>query len=366
MQTRPLNTAYRLALRCAQADVIFYVLPFIMLNLFIGTLAQANMGLYEAHHTYFSAFYYFLGPVPLPGGYTLLGLLSGGLALKFVLQSRWSQERAGIILTHLGALVLLIGGLFTAVTAREGYMLIPEGAASPYVYDYQRRELFVFENNNLLKTFAFGDEILGLPFDISLKDSCVNCNIIKREDSAQDFGNAPLHSMAQFMALKSTAEEKESEENISGMSFEISGADDQNGIYIAFEGMPKPIELTKNERNYKIIFGKQQRLLPFSIELTDFYKESYPGTDMAKDYTSEVLVHDNGAVWAATIEMNEPLRYKGYTFYQSSFVEQPGAQATVLSVVENKGRLFPYIGAAIIALGLLMHVFIIAKGRGTL
>ena len=33
--------------------------------------------------------------------------------------------------------------------------------------------------------------------------------------------------------------------------------------------------------------------------------------------------------------MNEPLRHRGYTFFQSSFIEAPEGEATVLAAVKN-------------------------------
>ena len=98
--------------------------------------------------------------------------------------------------------------------------------------------------------------------------------------------------------------------------------------------------------------------LPFTIRLDKFTRENYPGEEMAKSYASDIRVIDGPADWPYRIEMNKPLRYKGYTFYQSSFEQTPNKNATVLAVVENKGRIFPYIGTALIAAGLLLHLFI--------
>ena len=57
--------------------------------------------------------------------------------------------------------------------------------------------------------------------------------------------------------------------------------------------------------------------------------------------------------------MNAPLRHKGYTLYQASYAElDNGKEATVLAVVKNSGRLFPYISSIIMAVGLLVHLFI--------
>jgi cytochrome c biogenesis protein ResB len=147
------------------------------------------------------------------------------------------------------------------------------------------------------------------------------------------------------------------------LTFSIAGLKDQDGTYIAFEGMPEPVTLYANEKEYKIIFGKQQSMLPFTIRLSDFEKEIYPGTDKARGYSSDVVILDNGLEWPARIEMNKPLRYKGYTFYQSSFEQTDKMQATILSVVENKGRLFPYIGTLIVTAGLMLHLAFVMREK---
>lgn len=351
--------------RIAKADTVFFLLPPIMLLLVAGTLAQRWLGLYEAQHQFFSSFILWAGPLPLPGGYMLTGILAFSLLLKFIFMSDWNWKRAGIILTHLGVLVLLIGGLLTALTAREGFIVLPEGSTSPYIYDYHSRELFVFKNDDLQSRIDFRDlkdkPNTKLPFTIEILQACENCRIIEATDKKNRKG------MAQFMALESIPELKDPEENFSGAMLKISGANKkQNGIYIVFEGMPQPIEIMQGKEVYKIIFGKQQRLLPFSIALIDFVKTSYPGTDTAMAYHSDVIVQDSGLEWPVRIEMNKPLRYKGYTFYQSSFEQTENMQASILSVVENKGQIFPYLGAAIIAAGLMLHVLITArKGRVT-
>jgi len=56
--------------------------------------------------------------------------------------------------------------------------------------------------------------------------------------------------------------------------------------------------------------------------------------------------------------MNEPLRYKGYTFYQASFSQSESGETSILAVVKNYGRLFPYISSIIMSIGLLIHLLI--------
>lgn len=60
--------------------------------------------------------------------------------------------------------------------------------------------------------------------------------------------------------------------------------------------------------------------LPFSIRLKKFYVKYYD-TGMPSDFRSDVVVTDlaTGKSFERTIQVNEPLHYKGVTVYQSSF-----------------------------------------------
>src|SRR5690606_18218459 len=60
--------------------------------------------------------------------------------------------------------------------------------------------------------------------------------------------------------------------------------------------------------------------LPFNLKLNKFVVDYY-STGMPSSFKSEVEVTDpdTGETFSQTIEVNEPLRYKGVTVYQSSF-----------------------------------------------
>ena len=355
--------------KVSKADTVFFLMPPLILLLAAGTLAQRWMGLYEAHKMFFSSFILWAGPIPLPGAYTLIGLITLSLTIKFLFFSPWKKQHAGIYISHLGALILLTGGLLTAAFAKEGYLLIPEGGSNAYVYDYHKRNLLVFHKDQVILQKSFYDLPKGKtfavpesPLSISITDRCVNCGIENRNLESKN-PDKPFQDMARFMALTHAEPEKDAEANLSGLTFELNhSASKQTGTYIAFDGMPRAIEIAHEDSPYKIIFGKEQRILPFSVALVDFKKINYPSTAMAARYHSDVIVKDGDLEWKTRIEMNKPLRYRGYTLYQSSFEETPETELTVLSVVENKGRLFPYMGTIVIGFGLALH-FLLSRER---
>lgn len=240
----------------SKPHILFYALPWLMVILLIGTVAQKEIGLYEAVKTYFSSWVIWFGPLPLPGTLTTIAVIFLNLTFKFLFKSTWSADKAGINITHFGVLVLIFGGLVTSLSMKEGYMIIPEGHETAYVYGY--------------------DE--------------VNQEVMIQQ--------APIFT------------------------------------------------------------------LPFTLTLKDFQRELHPATNIARAYRSDIVIKDGDTQWPVRIEMNKPLRFKGYTVFQSSFDEKEGVEVTVLSVVWNVGRLFPYFSTLIIALGMIWHIVIRLKAMG--
>ena len=84
------------------------------------------------------------------------------------------------------------------------------------------------------------------------------------------------------------------------------------------------------ERDKVVLFDSRQIIdLGFTVRCNSFVIEFYPnGTP--KEYTSNLTVLENGEeVFTTDIEVNSPLKYKGITFYQSSY---EGYQDFVISI----------------------------------
>jgi len=82
--------------------------------------------------------------------------------------------------------------------------------------------------------------------------------------------------------------------------------------------------------------------LPFSLELKDF-KVDYYSTGMPSDFASDVIITDpeTGESFEQTIRVNEPLKYKGVTVYQSSF-DDGGSAVTVTGYPLDGARTQPF------------------------
>lgn len=315
--------------------LVFWLLPWLMVLLVIGTISQRYIGLFEAEKLFFASWWVWIGPVPMPGLYPMLGLFALGLTAKLLFKYKWNRTQAGSILTHVGVLLLLVGGLVTGLTEQEGYLTLMEGETGQTVSDYHARELTIFTDDKLTHRIPFEEldegEVDGLPFDFTVLMSCRNCMPVM-EDS---------------LSLKAEELEKDDEANLSGVVFTVGDEE-----HVLFEAIPKAVEF----ENYKLYLQKERRLLPFKVQLNHFKKYVHQGSDIASEYESDVTVKESsGLEWSQTIRMNEPLRTQGYTLYQSSFIEMNGRQASVIAVVKNSGFLFPYIASIIMALGLILQ-----------
>ena len=274
--------------------------------------------------------------------------------------------KIGIITIHTGVLLLLLGGALTAWFSSEGNMVIQEGESSDFIVDLFSKELVIIdsESSSHDDIISISDNILKIknsinseviPFDIEVIDYHVNCEVVRRTEAVGE----EYKGLAQNFLLKRIRNEKEVEVNRTGITFRVSESNDlSDGIYSLFLGQQVPQTISINGKELTIALRRKRTYLPFKLKLNDFKKVLHPGTDIAKSFSSDVILIDGDISRPILIQMNEPLRYKNYTFYQSSFSEGPDVDTTILAVVMNYGRLFPYISSLTISLGILIHMIL--------
>ena len=124
---------------------------------------------------------------------------------------------------------------------------------------------------------------------------------------------------------------------------------------------PQAIEV--NGKKFTFLMRPERIYHPFSLTLLKATHTVYPGTDIPKDFRSRVLLNNpqTGEKREVEISMNHPLRYAGLTFYQYQMDAGQTAQqagrtpSSVLQVVRNPSWLTPYIGCAMVGLGLVIQ-----------
>ena len=347
--------------------VFSYTLIWLIILVFFGTIAQKDIGLYASQMKYFSSFYFlFLGFIPLPGGRLVLLLMTVNLFSSMFKRNLWQLKKIGIVIVHLGGLLLLVGGGLTAYFSSEGNMVIAEGEATNYVDDYHNMEL-TFVNNSLKDSIEYTvvDESLlyeGSRFqifdegpEIYIISNIKNVRIENRISPADSIYKGLLEK---FVLLPKKPE-PENTQNRPALIYKIEGTSNgSDGIYGLFlgQGLNDPYKI--KDQIFHSEYRRERTYVPFDIELIDFEKIMHPGTNVAKSFSSDVNLIENDIPRRTLIKMNEPLRHKGYTFFQASFIEDSDVETTVLATVKNYGRLFPYISSIIMSIGLLIHLLL--------
>ena len=118
-------------------------------------------------------------------------------------------------------------------------------------------------------------------------------------------------------------------------------------------GQNSYIRFYKKDQVLALAYLNRTQELGFDLKLMDFRIKTYPGGEKARSYESEVEYEDKKFL----IRMNEPLKHKGWTFYQSSFEKgEEGQEPTVsiFSVNRDPGRILKYFGSVLVILGIAL------------
>mgnify|MGYP001437532483 CR=1 FL=1 len=126
------------------------------------------------------------------------------------------------------------------------------------------------------------------------------------------------------------------------------------GRYV-FSQHLKPQSIQIDGKTFEVALRFKRTYVPYSLHLTDVRFDKYIGTQTASNYSSDVrLVAFDGSVDRKVhIWMNNPLRYDGKTFYQSSVNQgEDGIEQTGLQVVTNTGWMIPYVACMVVGIGM--------------
>ena len=107
----------------------------------------------------------------------------------------------------------------------------------------------------------------------------------------------------------------------------------------------------------EITYGSEEIPLPFSLRLTDFILDRYPGSNSPSGYKSNIVLIDKAENIERpfTIFMNNILKHKGYRFYQSSYDQDE--MGTILAVNHDlAGMLVTYSGYGLLFLFIILSL----------
>ncbi len=378
------------ALASLKLTVVLMALAIVLV--FIGTLAQVDDGIWTVVGNYFRSLYVWVPlrvlfamfpqdvranapdfSFPFPGGWLIGGVMLLNMTLAyFVRYNHFTWKRTGVYVLHGGLVVMMASEVITGLFAVEGQMAIDEGASSNVVVQSRYYELAITTPDEKEPT-KFLDEVVipasmlkkpgtvihdaALPFDVEVGPYMGNSEL--RKVKGGEFNRANKGAGEDWVAdpraeVSGTSKKQTSDMPSAYVTFTKDG---QNlGTYLTSLHLnPQPVKV--GDKTYKVALRFKQTYRPYSIELTKFSYDRWEGTQMARNFSSDVNIRDPNGKYArehVIIRMNDPLRYEGETFYQQSFDEKT-EQTTVLQVVRNPGWLLPYIACVLVALGMVIH-----------
>lgn len=367
-----------------------------------GTLAQVGNGNWTVVDNYFRSAYVWIpfqiffkrsflalpGAFLYPGGwllgaFLLINLLAAhvGLTIKLI-RARTSGrqfqtlmlQRSGILILHFGVVVMMVGELITGKYAVEGIMTIPVGKASNYLESQRNVELAIVDPSDPKsddvvviagKRLRPGGLIQDamLPFDVEILQYLVNSELVKSKASAREnpaTAGDGLHWVAVEKPEGSGVDQEQAEDLASAyVRLRKKQSGEALGTFLVSRWFSQvdlpPQQVRVDGKNYQLELRRQRIYKPYTMFLKKVTHEDYPGTNIPKDFASEVRLVDtrNDDQVEVKIWMNHPLRYDGESFYQHSVL---GADTgTALQVVRNPGWLLPYFSCFLVALGMIVH-----------
>jgi hypothetical protein len=380
-------------------------LAFGIILIWIGTVAQADEGLYQAQARYFKQWLVWgvtlwghRIPVLLPGGYLLGVALITNLVAAHIKRFQWGWKKVGIHLTHAGVVIMLVGQLFTDQFSHETRMRFAEGETRNYSesgFDYELAFVSDLDPKNEqvvaipAKLLAGGGELKNdkLPFTVRVKSFWPNSEPAFRAPMAANAPPLADKGVAQHFDFKPMPEtHKMDDKNVPTAVVELVGPQGSLGTWVtpgwsgdadmvasirrSFEQqagrdmggkiagqLTEPQTVEAEGRKYTFSLRPARVYRPFAVTLLTTKNEYYAGSDIPKNFQSRVRIENPESRENREVDifMNNPLRYAGLTFYQYQMGRDElnvNRGTSTLQVVRNPSWLAPYLGCIVVGIGM--------------
>jgi ABC-type transport system involved in cytochrome c biogenesis permease subunit len=309
-------------------------------------------------------------------------VLLAGLVMVF-------GARGGNVLIHVAVGLLMLGQFVFGDRQIEERMNLVEGQTTSVAFRTDETELAVVDPSDpaaervtaisarLLAARAGGPPIVAadLPFDVEVLEYFPNSNVTRIGPVAPNPATTGLGR--QWLAAAQPPQGgASSKANIASAYVRIvergTGRDlgtrlvtqflnDQSQIFVG-AGADECDTVEAGGRPWRLQLRYRREYKPYAVTLDDVRRINYSASETPRDYSSYVTFADRAtkAEQKGRIWMNNPVRYRGETFYQSQYsqVDLGGGRVgemTGLQVVENAGWLIPYVACVLAFWGMLVH-----------
>lgn len=413
------------------------LLVILMVETWLATLEQVHYGLHATLQKYFDAKEFIVIPdagvfhesllgkkfLPLPGGYWVCALLALNLTLGGIIRMRKGWRTAGVLLAHFSIIFMIVAGGVAQLKEERGVMMLSEETNGPlpktadYANSFTETTIEITEVKDgkpvgpvhfikdanysdlkfetpdrtafdrFLSRIGVGDEYSNdprkillpkLPFDLEVQGYVQNAKAMSTANMAPQRGEPVVDGWF----LYSREPNKESEMDTPGIHARILPRDGSKGQVMllvatdtdAFEPRA-PVTVKSGDRTFLVRLDKRVWPVPFKVTLVDARSEYHPNTTRPKLFESDIVRTQNGQETKHFIEMNEPMRQGGLTFYQRTMMNGPAGasqEATIsgFEVVRNPSDKWPEYSIWVAAFGLVLHFVIklvtfLTRGKST-
>lgn len=272
------------------------------------------------------------------------------LAIGITLFPRLIHKPA-LLFLHFGCIMILLGGIWSSQKANNlqkkllGIDKIPEGVMQ------------IFEGYSDNHVITRDDDQYTLPFSISLKDFRIEYykqGSLYIQRGTGDFWKVPARSGKEY-SLGPAFGKVKIVRAFENFKMTVDG-DNRIAVDDTSQGSNPALQV-------EVTSPEGQTLTRFVFEPSRGYM--YPSDNFVmayirdiKDFISELqVIRDNKVVVEKDIEVNHPLHYGGYHFYQQAYDDNEG-KYTVLKVTSDSGLSFVYTGYILLCLGICWHFWI--------
>lgn len=274
----------------------------------------------------------------------LLSLFFVNLLICSIDRLRFSLQTVGSIFTHLSIILILLGALISALFGQRGFMDLYEG---------ESKDIFYVK-----------DKPYKLDFKVSLEDFDIQ------------WYKPQSHQVIVYVKNKNKKQVYSVElgkvYQVKGTNYSFIAVDYIPDFFIRSDGTAKsksewprnPTLLVKirhlNDVEERWVFANFPNFVSIKDENIKFI---YNWSGRIKDFQSKVKISQaDKAVLTKIIRVNCPLKYKGYTFYQSNYNPEE-LTWTGLQVVKDPGVGWVFFGFILLNGGLLLTYYVRLKKR---
>jgi len=314
--------------------------------------------------TVFSIYGAFIGAESAKGFFNSIPMSAYWLAFAVLLISAIAIFRRllcfrGLFLIHLGGIIILAGGI---IGSQAGFKVQDKLSGT----DTIRAGQMIINEGTTERALELEDGVIKmLPFAIKLVDFKIEYyqpgQLIIRTQKGEGFKISAEPGQKYVLGVDSTSSPQADLGSVEIVrrfdNFKLTREGDKRIAIEDINGGPNPALEVRLKK-------------PDGSETTRYVFERFPGharpddnlqfsyRRSIKDFLSDVeVVKDNKVVTRKSIEVNKPLHYGGYLFYQQGYDSDAG-RYTVLGVTSDKGLGIVFLGYILLCAGVFWHFWL--------